>query len=160
METHGPRYNAVITMRRLQVEGLTLEEAADRAAIAHGVGSAETVKSWAKRDDLRSLADKHLSSRDRWQAILKEADRLGIEYGRDWPISRIRAAIAHGVGSAETVKSWAKRDDLRSLADKHLSSRDRWQAILKEADRLGIEYGRDWPISRIRAAIQGAKGKK
>lgn len=119
MGTIGPRYEAVITMRRLQAAGLTQEEAAYRAAQEHGASSDESVKSWAKRDGLRQMADDFLCRQQAYQ-IGATFDDLG--------------------------PSFQLVEQTRQL--------------LEEADRLGVDYAPGWPISRIKAAIQSARGKK
>lgn len=98
ISTIGPRYEAVITMRRLQATGLTQEEAAYRAAQEHGTDSDESIKSWAKRYGLRQMADSRLRADKKFHELLEEADHLGIKYANDWPISRIKEAIQNVKG--------------------------------------------------------------
>lgn len=98
------KYSAVIAMRQLQRHAsVTYDEAAELTADEYGV-KAETLKSWIKRYSLREMADRNIDifddpkrrifeARQRNRDVVEEANKMGIAYGPDWPISRLKAKI-------------------------------------------------------------------
>lgn len=98
--------------------------------------------------------------------------------GLSYESAAYKAAQSHGIGawenpSSETVKGWYKRDGRRDSAkakirqesgvfvtgDMMKSQHGYIRALLTEADQHGIEYAPDWPVSRVKKAIQSAKDK-